>query len=108
MLPTKCIATLTRHRDEVWNVKFSPSGNRLASVGKDNTLILWSLTKIGAKYRIKCTHEIKCHSKNVLALNWTNTDDRWVITAGCENNARIWDAKTGRLVALLDKHKDTI
>lgn len=101
------MATLTRHKDEVWNVRFSPSGNRLAAVGKDNLLTLWLLTKISNKYKIKCTHEIKCH-KNVLALNWTNTDDRWVITAGSDNCARIWDSKTGRLVLVLEKHKDTI
>jgi WD40 repeat protein len=45
MLPTKCIAVLKRHKDEVWNIKFSQSGNKLASVGKDNMILLWSIQK---------------------------------------------------------------
>lgn len=44
----------------------------------------------------------------MLALNWTNTDDRWILTAGSDNCARIWDTRTGRLVLVLEKHKDTI
>lgn len=113
MIPSKCIAVLKgRHKDEVWNVKFSPSGNRLASVGKDHFVYIWSFQKIPivqssqftsqmnsqsqlCKYKIKCTHEIHGHSKNILALNWTNTDDRWVITAGSEGIAKVWDSKSG-------------
>jgi WD40 repeat protein len=49
MIPSKCIGVLKgRHKDEIWNVKFSPSGNRLASVGKDNMVYLWSLSKINS------------------------------------------------------------
>jgi WD40 repeat protein len=49
MIPSKCIGVLKgRHKDEVWIVKFSPSGNRLASVGKDNMVYLWSLSKINS------------------------------------------------------------
>jgi WD40 repeat protein len=46
MLPTKCIAVLKKHKDEVWTVQFSPSGKRLASQGKDNLVYLWSFTPL--------------------------------------------------------------
>jgi hypothetical protein len=46
MLPSKCIATLTKHKDEVWSVKFSITGKRLASMGKDNLIYIWQFTKI--------------------------------------------------------------
>lgn len=108
MIPTKCIAVLKKHKDEVWNVKFSASGNRLASVGKDHLIYIWSISKINNNFKIKCTHEIKGHQKNILALNWTNTDDRWLITAGSEFVAKVWDSKTGALVMELKGHKDTI
>jgi WD40 repeat protein len=54
------------------------------------------------------THEIKCHSKELRSLNWSNTDDRWVITAGADSTARIWDTKTGKLVVALEKHNDIV
>ena len=46
MIPTKCIAVLSKHKDEVWCVKFSMSGKKLASIGKDNIIYLWSLQQI--------------------------------------------------------------
>lgn len=42
-VPSRCIAVLKKHRDEVWMVKWAPSGNRFATVGKDNVIFLWSL-----------------------------------------------------------------
>lgn len=47
MIPTKCLAILQKHKDEVWQVKFSPGGTRFASIGKDNILYVWSITKPG-------------------------------------------------------------
>jgi len=37
------IAILKKHRDEVWIAKFSNSGKKLATVGKDNIIYLWSI-----------------------------------------------------------------
>lgn len=83
MLPTKCIGVLTKHKDEVWCIQFSQSGKRMASMGKDNIVYLWTFIKqyeftnrlsnggcssngyneCPYRYRIKCTHEIKAHGK---------------------------------------------
>lgn len=41
MIPTKCIAVLNKHKDEVWQVKFSSSGKKMASIGKDNMVCIW-------------------------------------------------------------------
>jgi WD40 repeat protein len=48
------------------------------------------------------------HKKNILALNWTNTDDRWIISGGQDSIARVWDTRTGKLVVELAKHQDII
>ena len=44
----------------------------------------------------------------MLALNWTNMDDRWLITAGSDKVARIWDTRTSKPVCELVAHTDTI
>jgi len=44
-LPTHCVAILNAHKDEVWLVKFSSSGNLVGSVGKDNLLVIWRIEK---------------------------------------------------------------
>lgn len=75
-MPTKCIGVLKKHADEVWLIKFAPSGQRFASIGKDNIILLWSLRRqeshkgshsnkhpVKVKYSVKCTHEIIGHSK---------------------------------------------
>ena len=92
MIPSKCVGVLSKHKDEVWQVKFSPSGAKLATVGKDNILYLWTINKViatnqkstskGIKYRVKCTHEIRGHNKQVNALNWSvGVEDKWLVTA---------------------------
>lgn len=45
MIPTKCLAVLHKHKDEVWQVKFSPCGTRFATIGKDNLIFIWSISR---------------------------------------------------------------
>ncbi|MFB8795805.1 MAG: WD40 repeat domain-containing protein [Microcoleus sp.] len=37
---------LEKHRTSVWNVAIAPDGSFLASVGEDNTLVVWDLARI--------------------------------------------------------------
>ena len=60
------------------------------------------------KYKIKCTHEIKGHKHDVVTLNWTNTDDSWIVTGGVDKVARIWDTKTAKPVCEMVGHTDKI
>ena len=46
LIPTKCIGVINKHKDEVWQVKFSSSGKKIASMGKDNVVCLWSFLQI--------------------------------------------------------------
>ena len=44
VIPQKCIATITKHKDQVWLVQFSNvKGDKLASVCKDSTVCIWIL-----------------------------------------------------------------
>jgi len=39
--PSATVKILTGHTDEVWDIKFSHDGTRLASSSKDNCVIIW-------------------------------------------------------------------
>jgi len=114
MIPSHCLAVLSRHRDEVWLVKFSPSGLKIASIGKDCVLYLWSISKAPGlskanQYKIKCSHEIRGHAKQVNALNWSHDESELVVTASADKTVKIWDSKTGRLVLdIHDRHQEAI
>ena len=44
VIPQKCIATITKHKDQVWMVQFSSVvGDQLATVCKDGTVCIWKL-----------------------------------------------------------------
>ncbi len=114
MIPSKFLGTLHKHKDEVWQVKFSPCGTRLASIGKDNLIFIWSISKpvtcksLTKRYRFKCTLEIRGHTKIISSLNWSFTpspDEQqktggapsWLVTSSHDGSVRVWDAaRTGR------------
>ena len=52
-IPSVCVKTLTLHTDEVWNVYFSADGRLLATVSRDNVVIVWSLQKLPEQNRIE-------------------------------------------------------
>jgi WD40 repeat protein len=39
--PSATIKVLTGHKDEVWDIKFSHDGTKLASSSKDSSVIIW-------------------------------------------------------------------
>jgi hypothetical protein len=39
--PSATIKVLSGHQDEVWDIKFSHDGTKLASSSKDNSVIIW-------------------------------------------------------------------
>jgi WD repeat-containing protein 26 len=48
--PSATIKVLNGHQDEVWDIKFSHDGTRLASSSKDNSVIIWDTEVIRSIY----------------------------------------------------------
>ena len=86
LIPTNCLATLRKHKDQVWFCKFNPQGTKFATVCKDGIILIWSMTRVAESetlqrkgavnlfagqsshltasptgYKIELTHEIKEH-----------------------------------------------
>ncbi|KAJ4293588.1 hypothetical protein N0V90_008871 [Kalmusia sp. IMI 367209] len=84
--PMKSVLELKNHRDEVWYLKYSNDGTKLASTSKDKTVVIYDTTTY------KVLHQLEDHESGVTHLAWS-PDDTKIITccAQQENSARIWD-----------------
>lgn len=94
--PMKPVLELKGHRDEVWYLKYSHDGTKLASTSKDKTIVIYDTTTY------KILHQLDEHDSGVTHLAWS-PDDTKIITccAHQENSARIWDVKTGACLRLI-------
>lgn len=86
--------TLEGHTARVMGLSFSPDGGTLASVG-DKDAILWD-SKTGNQRRA-----LAGHGTFVMRSITFSPDGHWVITAGWDGTARLWNAETGALSLVL-------
>ncbi|KAK7188939.1 WD domain-containing protein, partial [Paraphaeosphaeria sporulosa] len=94
--PMKPVLELKGHHDEVWYLKYSHDGTKLASTSKDKTIVIYDTTTY------KILHQLDEHDSGVTHLAWS-PDDTKIITccSAQENSARIWDVKTGACLRLI-------
>ncbi|KAF2871329.1 WD repeat-containing protein 26 [Massariosphaeria phaeospora] len=91
--PLRPAHELQHHKDEVWYLKYSNDGTKLASTSKDTTVVIYDTTT----YRV--LHVLEEHEAGVTHLAWS-PDDTKIITCSAqqENSARIWDVKSGMCI----------
>lgn len=91
--PKKLFLSLGSHHKEVWFLKYSHDGTKLASVGEDGNLILFDTTK---KYR-RITR-VKKHANGVVYLDWSPDDSKLITCSNHpEGKAVLWNA-TGHAI----------
>lgn len=90
-IPCKCSQTLYDHRNEVWFVQFSNSGEYLASSSSDCTAIIW---KVKEDDTLFLKHTLEGHTKPVSIIAWS-PDDSMLLTCGNEELLKLWDVDTG-------------
>lgn len=90
--PMKPYLELRNHKDEVWYLKYSHDGSKLASASKDNTVVIYDTTNY------KPLFHLSEHDAGVAYVAWS-PDDTKLITccANQESSAKIWDMKVRRL-----------
>jgi WD40 repeat protein len=75
------------------NVAFSPDGQRLATGGKKNTVIIWD---------VETRRELQTlqgHNGDVYTVAFSpDKDGRWLASAGEDSTVKIWDSHSGALV----------
>ncbi|XP_024031867.1 chromatin assembly factor 1 subunit FAS2 [Morus notabilis] len=103
-LPTASYQSSLSHHGSAVNVlRFSPSGEQLASGADGGELLIWKLhsTETGQTWKVFKT--LAFHRKDVLDLQWS-TDGAFLISGSVDNSCLIWDANKGSVHQILDAH----
>ncbi|KAI6691897.1 hypothetical protein NL676_019607 [Syzygium grande] len=95
--------SLTYHSSAVNILRFSPSGELLASGADGGELILWKLHIGEAGQTWKVLKTLSFHRKDVLDLEWSK-DSASLISGSVDNSCIIWDVNKGSVRQILDAH----
>ncbi len=95
ILQDEILQTLQGHGDMVWQVKYSPDGQRLASVSSDRTLRLWD--QQGQLLKI-----FSDHANTVWSVSFS-ADGRYLISTSEDNSLRLWHVENG-LIQTIEGH----
>lgn len=87
------------HQGRIYNVSFSPEGQRLATVGEDGTLRLWNLS--GKELAV-----FKGHQAKVMSVSFS-PDGQYLATASEDKTARLWNL-SGQQLAVFKGHQKSV
>ena len=83
------IMHLTGHKSAVYAVRFDPTGQHIATAGKDRDILLWNVYGEADNYAL-----LRGHKNAVLELAWAS-DGATVFSASADKTAAMWDAQAG-------------
>jgi cell division cycle protein 20 (cofactor of APC complex) len=91
---TPIVSTYRAHTQEVCGLKWSTSGQQLASGGNDNRLYIWNLSNNSSNRWI---HRIEDHTAAVKALSWCPFQSNLLASGGGmgDNCIKFWNTNTG-------------
>ncbi|KAG7539201.1 WD40 repeat [Arabidopsis suecica] len=94
-------SSLTYHGCAVNTIRFSRSGELLASGADGGELIIWKLHPSETNQSWKVHKSLSFHRKDVLDLQWS-PDDAYLISGSVDNSCIIWDVNKGSVHQILD------
>lgn len=95
--------SLSYHDSAVNVLRFSPSGEQLASGADGGAVVLWKLHYNDAGETWKLLKRLSFHHKDVLDLQWS-ADGAFLISGSVDNTCIIWDVNKGCVYQTLDDH----
>ncbi|KAJ1412952.1 WD40/YVTN repeat-like-containing domain superfamily [Sesbania bispinosa] len=96
------VDNLTYHNSAVNVIRFSPSGELLAS-GAGGDVIIWKRHSTDTGQPWKVLKMLRSHHKDVLDLQWS-PDATYLISGSVDNSCIIWDVNKGINLQTLDAH----
>lgn len=102
----KLIDCLKGHSGIVWNVKWHPEGNVLASCGADKTIRLWGLSDNSWKVRTLLQDG---HQKTIREVSWSPCG-KFLASASFDTTVSVWDKLSGEFEcnATLEGHENEV
>lgn len=104
------VALLKGHKGVIDSLQFSSDSQYLVSSSKDNSAIVWQapLVNGAADWRQgKQLHHLRGHIDDIYAVTFL-PDGQRVVTGSDDRTLRVWDLKTGSLLAQLLGHRDRV
>ncbi|KAK3861851.1 hypothetical protein Pcinc_032227 [Petrolisthes cinctipes] len=116
----EALSDLTRHTRAVNAVRFSPSGEFLASADDEGAVILWRRQEGGSgmdlfedgggegggenKEHWGVAKLLRGHLEDVYDLSWSQCS-HFLVSGSVDNTAILWDITKGRSMSILSEHK---
>ncbi|OXU30243.1 hypothetical protein TSAR_008813 [Trichomalopsis sarcophagae] len=109
-----CVADLERHQRTVNVVRFSPSGEMLASGDDESVIILWKQREgseipllpgddIQNKEQWNSWKVLRGHVEDVYDLSWS-PDSNCLVSGSLDNSVILWNVHKGKKIAMLSDY----
>eukprot|EP00253_Pinus_taeda_P034334 PITA_34334 len=100
------VQTYRGHTQEVCGLKWSPSGQQLASGGNDNLLYIWDKSMASHNPSSQYFHQLDEHCAAVKALAWCPFQDNLLASGGgtSDGSIKFWNTQTGACLNTVDTH----
>lgn len=95
--------SLSYHSSAVNVIRFSSSGELLASGADGGDLIIWKYHLTDTDQTWKVLKMLRSHHKDILDLQWS-PDGTFLISGSVDNSCIIWDINKGTNLQTLDAH----
>lgn len=86
--PNQLAVTLNDYREEIWQIKFSNDGTRLAVCGLHENVLIFEVEGL------RLLQRLEGHTQGVGNICWS-PNDSMLVTCSMEKIARVWDTKVG-------------
>ncbi|KAK4278817.1 hypothetical protein QN277_016612 [Acacia crassicarpa] len=98
------VETYRGHEQEVCGLKWSTSGQQLASGGNDNLLFIWDRAKSSSNSATKWLYRLEEHTSAVKALAWCPFQGNLLATGGGsgDRSIKFWNTRTGACLNSVD------
>ncbi|XP_047327461.1 chromatin assembly factor 1 subunit FAS2 [Impatiens glandulifera] len=97
------VNSLSYHSSAVNALRFSPSGEQLASAADGGDVLIWKMHNVDAGQAWKVLRALSYHRKDVLDLQWS-TDGAFLVSGSVDNSCIVWDINKGSVHQILDGH----